>query len=123
MESVKSVTLYAETLQAASVTTANNRTNPIDCTGYVEGNFVFQVSQAGTNVDETIDVVIETYNLYTETWHTIGTFTQVTDATTETQQLLTIPYGLGSRISCSWTIANMDTGKEYTISISGILKS
>lgn len=122
MEDTNNVTLYAETLQASSVTTANTHTDPIDCTPYTEGIFVLQVSQAGTWGDETLDVVIETYNIYTETWHTIASFTQVTDATTEQEELITIPFGLGSRISCSWTIANMDTGKEYTISVSGILK-
>jgi len=115
--------LYAETLQAASVTTANNRTSPINTSAYVEGVFVLEVSQAGTWSDETIDVVIETYNSYTDSWHTIATFTQVTDATTAQKELITIPYGLGTSISCSWTIANPTTGKEYTLSVSGTLKS
>ena len=120
------VILYAETLQESDVTTAHNHANPINCSAYVEGVFVLEVSQAGTNVDETIDVVIETYNSYTETWHTIGTFTQVTDADTGTgtqRELITIPYGLGTSISCSWTIANTESTNEYTLSVSGTLKS
>lgn len=118
--------LYAETQQVYTVTTAHNHANPINCSAYVEGVFVLEVSQAGTWADETIDVVIETYNSYTETWHTIASFTQVTDADSGTgtqREVIKIPHGLGTSISCSWTIANMNSGKEYTLSISGTLKS
>ena len=122
----KSAILYTATLQDSSVTTANNHANPINCSAYVEGVFVLEVSQAGTYVNETIDVVIETYNSYTETWHTIASFTQVTDADSGTgtqRELITIPYGLGTSISCSWTIANVESTNEYTLSVSGTLKS
>jgi len=116
------VVLYAETLQTADETSANNHANPINCSAYVEGVFVLEVSQTAYG-NETLDVVIETYNSYTETWHTIATFTQITTAATTQQEVITIPYGLGTSISCSWTMANMDTGKEYTLSVSGTLKS
>jgi len=119
------VVLYAETQQVHDVTTADNHENPVNSSAYVSGVFVLEVSQAGTWADEYIDVLIETYDSYTESWHTIGTFTQVSDAETATvRELITIPYGLGTSISCSWTIAGMaDDSKEYTLSVSGTLKS
>lgn len=119
------VVLYEATQQAHGVTTENNHANPIVCPTYVGGVFVLEVSQAGAWADEYIDVVIETYNSYTESWHTIATFTQVSDAYTNTiREVITIPYGLGTLISCSWTISGMaDDSKEYTLSVSGTLKS
>jgi len=106
-------------------TSGNNHTNSVDTSSHTEGFFVLEVDQAGTWIDETLDVSIEVYEDLTDDWYVLASFTQVTDADSGTgtqQEMIRIPYGLGSINSCKWTIANMNTGKEYTFSVSGTIK-
>jgi len=87
-----------------------------------EGTFILEVSQASYS-DETIDVDIEVYDLLTDDWYVIASFTQVTDASSTAQQeLINIPYGLGEKISCEWTITGGDSTNKYTLTVSGTLK-
>jgi len=90
---------------------------------YTEGIFVLAAEQgAGTYTNETLDVYIMSYNTYTASWHTIGQFTQITDATTALEETIERPYGLGRWLSCKWVIANAVVGEAYTFSVSGSVK-
>jgi len=101
--------------------TATARTTKVDTTYSTEGVFMLEVAQA-TYTDETIDLNIQVYDLLTDDWYTIASFTQVTDATTTQREAIKIPYGLGNSISCNWTITGGDSTNKYTITVSGILK-
>lgn len=102
--------------------TATARTTAVDTTYSTEGVFILEVDQE-LYANETITVDIQTYEPLTDDWYTIASFTQVTNAYTNAQQeTIRIPYGLGNKISCKWTITGGDDTHKYTITVSGVLK-
>ena len=101
--------------------TATARTTAVDTTYSTEGVFMLEAVQS-SYTDETIDVNIQTYDLLTDDWYTIASFTQMTDADPAIREVIRIPYGLGNKISCNWTITGGDSTNKYTITVSGILK-
>lgn len=107
---------------AARYTSSDTHSTPID-TRYVTGGiFILEATQS-THADELLDVNIEVYDVLTEDWYTIASFTQVDNAQSSTfQELIKIPCGLGEKISCSWTMTLGDSGHKYTFSVSGVLK-
>ena len=113
-----SVTLVPETETYA---TNVAHTTTVDSMFDTEGIFILEVAQA-SYTDETIDVDIVVYDVLTADWYTIASFTQVTNAETTQQELIKIPYGLGRKLSCEWTITGGDATNQYTITVSGVLK-
>ena len=109
---------------AARYADGNAHATPVkDAQFYTEAVLVLEASQgAGTYTNETLDVDIEVYNVLTDDWDVIASFTQITDATTPVRELIRIPYGLGIQLSCKWAIANAVVGEAYTFTVSGSLK-
>lgn len=117
------VTLTSQTLQATGSDDAHS--TPVNTKYSTGGIFVLEVNQAGTHINETLDVDIEVYDLLTNDWYAIASFTQVGDADSGTgtsQELIKIPCGLGEKISCKWTVAGTEGSNKYNFTVSGILK-
>lgn len=117
------VTLTSQTGQATGSDNAHSA--PVKTKYSTGGIFILEVDQAGTHVNETLDVDIEVYDLLTDDWYVIASFTQVGDADSVTgtsQELINIPYGLGGKISCKWTVAGTESTNTYSFTVSGTLK-
>jgi len=92
---------------------------------YTEGIFTLAAEQdSGTySGGDKLRVWVMSYNTYTLSWHVIGQFTQITDATTALEETIERPYGLGRWLSCKWeTDGVTSTTDAYTFSVSGSVK-
>jgi len=101
--------LYSGTAGA----TGNTQSTPIPCKTEQEGVFYLKIT-AATGSSPTLDLVIQTYNPMTETWHTLATFDQ---KTTTGQDEGFVQYGLGEKIACIYTIGGTTPSFTFTVDV------
>lgn len=103
---------------AARTTSANTSATSISTKLYQEANFFLNVT-AKSGTSPTLDIVIKTKDPLVAKWHTIATFTQATDVTSEMES---VTANLGNEIAAYYTIGGTDT-PTFTFSLSMVQKT
>lgn len=93
--------------------TGNTQSTPIPCKTEQEGTFYLKIT-AVTGSNPTLDVVIQTYNPMTNTWHTLATFDQKI-ATGQDEGF--VEYGLGEKLACLYTIGGSTPSFTFTVDV------
>ena len=93
--------------------TGNTQSTPIPCKSEQEGTFYLKIT-AASGVSPTLDLVIQTYNPLTSTWHTLATFDQKI-ATGQDEGF--VQYGLGEKIACIYTIGGTTPSFTFTVDV------
>jgi hypothetical protein len=103
---------------AAKGTSANTSATPISVSGYIEANFFLNVT-AVSGTSPTLNLTIKTKDPLVDKWHTIATFSEATDVTSE---MKSVAANLGTQIAAYYTIGGTNT-PTVTFSVSMLAKA
>lgn len=110
------LTTNLQLYSGTAISSSNTKATPVQTGHRKSGLFFIKVSASGGTGSPTLDVDIITYDVKTDDWYVIGTFTQLT---TTGSEAIYIPE-VGKKIAIQYAIA--DTNPTFTFKVSAILR-
>jgi hypothetical protein len=102
---------------AARTTSSDNHSSPITHAWRYREACFFLYCSAASGTTPTLDVTVETYDLYSQLWFPVASFTQLI---TTGSELIRVAYGLGYNLSVKWVIGG--TTPSFTFQVNAALK-
>ena len=106
---------HVETMfNGTATSTGNTQATPTGSKYSEEAVFFLDVT-AASGTDETLDVTIHTYDEIGGNWHLLATFDQKTTTGTDVGY---VQYGLGTKLSATYTIGGTDPSFTFSLAVS-----